>query len=753
MKYLSIFIITAGLSIGHVTGMAQNSADSIPSTIEAMDTIPEIERDLDAFVVSAKKNIIQSDGAKLSYDLREDESSKGQSLLDALRKVPMVAVDGQSNITINGNSNFKIYVNGKEDQMLESNYAQIFKAMPAESVSKIEVITQPGAQYDAEGVGGILNLITETEQKRDGYSGSLNGSYGLTQADVSGYLTAKIDKLTVALNAVYASTGFNDQFTRQTMETTYKDNDRDHRLVSTGHEKIGFQYFGGGLDLGWEPNSKNLFNLGGSINNINADVKEKPNAKTMFTRSGEKLWSYTENYTGSLINIGTMANASYRHSFNDDHTHRIIAAYVLNFGKHDLNLLSNITESDNYVSPYISRKVDNIEITREHTAQIDYSNPFGSGKHTLDAGLKGIFRKNSADSGSKTGMNQDQLTVDSANTMVTMQRLDIYAVYLSYTGNFNKLTTNAGIRYEHTVMGIEVPSNNARNFTKHLNDIVPNASLTWNFAPANNLRLAYQMRIMRPGISQVNPYLWLLNDYVGMKGNPDLTSSRSNAVSLTYTNYGRILGGNVELSYSQVDNAITDYDYLDGLTWISSYINGGHERRLRLSGYMMINITPKMTLSVNGNVNYTNLQAPTIEAYNHGWSAFYGINWNYTGPGDVKFGAYGGQQIRQAMLQGYNKGWYYYGIWISRDFLKNKLNISINANNFFKAYTDWTSVVDTPSLHTRQTHSSRNANVSLSISWKFGHLKEQVKKTGLDVTNDDSVDSDNKRGGRGGISM
>lgn len=742
-----------GFIAGHGYGMGQNPTDSIPSGVENIDSISEYERNLDALVVTAKKNVIQSDGAKLTYDMKQDESSKGQSLIDALRKVPMVAVDGQSNITINGNSNFKIYVNGKEDQMLEANYTQIFKAMPAESVSKIEVITQPGAQYDAEGVGGILNLITETEQKRDGYSGSLTGTYGLNQAAVSGYITAKVNKVTVALNATYASNGIQDQFSRQDVETIYKQNDREHLMRMKGHEKIGFQYFGGGLDLGWEPNSRNLFNLGASINNVNGDVKEKPSERSMFTKTGEKLWNYTENYSGSLINLGTMVNASYRHSFNDENTHRLIAAYVLNFGKHDLNLLSEITEKDHYESPFTMRKMDDVEFNREHTAQIDYSNPFGSGKHTLDAGLKGIFRRNSANPQSKTGNTPDQMFVDSVNTAITLQRLDIYAAYLSYTGNFDKLSVYAGIRYEHTVMGINFPSNHLRNFTKHLNDVVPNASLTWNFAPANNLRLAYQMRIMRPGISQVNPYLWLMSDYVGMKGNPELTSSRSNAVSLTYTNYGRLLGGNIEINYSQVDNAITGYDYLDGLTWISSYINGGRERRLRFSGYLMINITPKMTLSINGNASYVNLQAPTIEAYNHGWSAYYGINWNYTGPGDVKFGVYGGQQLRQVMLQGYNKGWYYYGIWIGRDFLKNRLNVSINANNFFKAYTPWTSVTDTPTLYTRQTHQSRNADVSLSISWKFGHLKENVKKTGLDVSNDDSVESDGKRGGRGGISM
>ncbi|MDD6228989.1 MAG: Plug domain-containing protein, partial [Bacteroidales bacterium] len=149
--------------------VAQAQTDTVP--VDSLADIPTIE--LDDLVITANKTVIKSDGAKLTYNVAEDESSKGQSVLDALRKVPMVTVDAQDNIRINGQTGFKIYVNGREDTMLESNYQRLLKAMPAESVKNIEVITEPGAKYDAEGVGGILNLITETKTQRDGYSGSI----------------------------------------------------------------------------------------------------------------------------------------------------------------------------------------------------------------------------------------------------------------------------------------------------------------------------------------------------------------------------------------------------------------------------------------------------------------------------------------------------------------------------------------------------------------------------------------------------
>lgn len=138
-------------------------------------------------MVVADKPLVQSDGTKLSYNMEEDPSARGNTLLDALRKVPMVSIDGEDKIRINGQSNFKIYVNGKEDPSLSANYDKIFKAMPADAVVKVEVITEPGAKYDAEGTAGILNLITVSKNTTDGYSGSLSASMSKSASGGSFY--------------------------------------------------------------------------------------------------------------------------------------------------------------------------------------------------------------------------------------------------------------------------------------------------------------------------------------------------------------------------------------------------------------------------------------------------------------------------------------------------------------------------------------------------------------------------------------
>lgn len=105
-------------------------------------------------VVTGQRRLVDSDGATLTYNVEEDPSATTSSTLDMLRKVPMVSVDAQENIKVKGQSNFKIYLNGKEDPMLSGDPKTILKSMPAASIKKIEVITEPGAKYDAEGTGG-----------------------------------------------------------------------------------------------------------------------------------------------------------------------------------------------------------------------------------------------------------------------------------------------------------------------------------------------------------------------------------------------------------------------------------------------------------------------------------------------------------------------------------------------------------------------------------------------------------------------
>ena len=117
------------------------------------------EKDLDGVTVTRMRRLVKADADKLSYDVKNDADAKASTVLDMLRKVPMVSVDGEDNITVNGSSSFKVYVDGKPNMMMSSAPSQVFKSMPATMVKSIEVVTNPGAKYDAEGGAGVLNIV------------------------------------------------------------------------------------------------------------------------------------------------------------------------------------------------------------------------------------------------------------------------------------------------------------------------------------------------------------------------------------------------------------------------------------------------------------------------------------------------------------------------------------------------------------------------------------------------------------------
>lgn len=134
---------------------------------------------------------------KIEYNIEDDPDSKSNSILEMLRKVPLVTVDGEDNVQVNGSSSFKIHVNGKPNNMMSNNPKEVLKSMPANTIKYIEVITSPGAKYDAEGIGGILNIVT-VGSGFEGYTATFRGNANNNGVGAGTYAMVKQGKLTVS---------------------------------------------------------------------------------------------------------------------------------------------------------------------------------------------------------------------------------------------------------------------------------------------------------------------------------------------------------------------------------------------------------------------------------------------------------------------------------------------------------------------------------------------------------------------------
>lgn len=703
--------------------------------VQKNDTTAGSSYDLEDLVVVADKPIVQSDGAKLTYNLQEDPSTKGNTLLDALRKVPMVSVDGEDKIRINGQENFKIYVNGKEDPSLSANYKNIFKAMPADAIVKVEVITEPGAKYDAEGTAGILNLITITKNSTDGYSGSIQATLSKAQSGGSLYGRMKKGKLTMSANFDYANGRLVPQHSDNitTLENTLSSD--AGRQVNSMKQRVGFDYIGGGLNLSYDLSDRDLITVNSNIYAVKGDLlKDKSTYSSIIYNADNSIRGEVfRRIDAQIANTGITAGTSWQHDFNGN-GHKTILSYLFNYGYNKLegNLFTEKSSGVSLADPY--EKMLNKDFNNEHTIQLDYENPFGDGKHKLELGGKAVWRRNNTDSYNLNGDSGSTAELTDKSDLTQIQ--DIYAAYASYTGKFGNLSANAGVRYEHTRMGINFHYGDTPDFLNHLNDVVPNAGLTYSFSYTSNLRLAYQMRISRPSLSQVNPFKQTFTPNQVTMGNPNLSSEKSNKVSLTYTNFGSVFGGNIGIEYSSIDNSIAHtYTMIDDVLY-ESYGNMGHDRRIAIFGMCNWTIIPRMQFMVNARLTRQMFSAE--EMSNKGWNLNYGANWNYSLQSGFKFNLYGGQKTRSYNLTGYNDGYYYYGLGISKDFLKNDaMTVTLSANNFLQGHNTYRTVTDTKGIRTTGEYKNSNWNVGISLSWRFGSLKSNVKKTDKSINNDD----------------
>ena len=300
----------------------------------SLDTlyIKESATALKGVEIVAQKPLVKMDVDKMSYNVSEDEDSKSNTVLDMLRKVPMVTVDGQDNITVNGSSSFKVYVDGMPNVMFSSNPSMVFKSMPATAVKRIEVMTNPGAKYDAEGAAGVLNIVMNKQnpqaaQSLNGYNGTLRASAGNKSLSGSAFISGQQGKLSYSANMMtnYATPGT----TKTEMEMT-QDGQAGFSQLSTSENDVKIPFTMGSLTLGYQLDSMSAINATASVNSLT--MKSNGLSTTMM---GGGLYGngYSYNTTTDMKNSRTSFSGSldYQRFFNKEHTQSLALTYQLNY--------------------------------------------------------------------------------------------------------------------------------------------------------------------------------------------------------------------------------------------------------------------------------------------------------------------------------------------------------------------------------------------------------------------------------------
>ena len=621
--------------------------------------------------IVAQKPLVKMDVDKMSYNVAEDEDSKSNTVLDMLRKVPMVTVDGQDNISVNGSSSFKVYVDGMPNAMFSANPSMVFKSMPATAVKSIEVVTNPGAKYDAEGAAGILNIVMNKQnpqaaQSLNGFNGTVRASAGTKQLGGSVFVNGQQGKFSYSANVM---TSYNKPGNTTTETEQIQTNGNSQLLTSENDLKTPFTM--GSLTMGYQIDSMSVLNLTAQVNSMSM----KTTGTSMTTMSGPAYGSgFSYGSTTEMKNSRTSFNGSldYQRFFNQDHTQSLALTYQLEYSPAKTEM-TNLFNTQTSIMDLSNRYSDSKNRTTSHTFQLDYTMPLGTGQ-TLSLGGKLQLHDATADSKYYVKDVYDPTTSSDYE-----YKNSILAGYGEYAGTFNKLGVKAGLRYEHTWQNVEYHLGNGEDFKKNYGSLVPTASLQYTLSQGSNLGLTYNMRISRPGISYLNPYVDKTNPIALSYGNPELDVEKNHNISLVYNLFTPKLMVNLNLHHNFVDNAISQYSFYDAENLLNTtYGNIVKRHQTGLNGYVNYLMTKNTRLFFNGGLNYTDLRSEALDQQNSGWTGSAMIGVQQTLPWDLKLSAFAITSTKNYTLQGWSGGFNLLTASVSKSLLKDKLNLSVS---------------------------------------------------------------------------
>lgn len=731
--------------------------------------VTDASNELGQVEIVAQKPLVKADIDKIEYNVKDDPDSETNTLLEMLRKVPMVTVDGEDNIKVNGSSSFKVYVNGKPNNMMSNNPTEVLKSMPANTIKHIEVITNPGPKYDAEGVGGILNIVTEGGGF-EGYTVTVSGNVSNRGAGGGVFGTVQKGKFTVSARYNY---NYNDS-PRSYSGGTQRATDSHSEVANLDYEgssKGDGSFQSGSMEASYEIDSLNLisasFGLWGGGNSSNGGsnyVGNSPLDNHLLYQYGIGSHSKSSWYSidGGIdyqrlspTIKGRMFTLSYKVNTRPQ-TSDSYSEYDIAYGHDDwTDYLRRLQDQHN----------DGSQNTTEHTFQADYTTPIGE-MHTIESGVKYILRNNSSDNDRylrTSADNADYVFDDEYSTHYRHQN-DIIAAYLGYGLKWKKLSGRLGVRYEHTIEDVKYLLGRGDDFRKNYDDVVPSASLGWKLTDLSNLRVGYNMRIYRPGIWYLNPYLDDSNPSSISQGNPELDSEHSHAFDLSYSNFTPKFNINLSARYSFTNNSIQSVTSLvseDDIPDFSedkktgkdvlytTYQNIGKSRNLNLSAYVNWNATKDTRIYANLFGGYTSLKgADGLE--NDGWNlfAFGGAQQTFKHDWRLSVNVFG--QTPWIMLQGKGSSFFSYSVNLNKSFLNRRLSLSAFASNFFQKYNKFESHIEGQGFLQDSWNKYPQMRFGFSVSYRIGELKASVKKAARTITNDDVKSGGSSTGAGGG---
>lgn len=696
-------------------------------------SIAPVMNDLHVVNVSAFKPLVIQQADRISYDVQADPESKSNNALDMLRKVPLISVDGADNIRLKGGSNYRMLINGKTSSLISNNLSDLLKAMPADNIEKIEVITTPPAKYDAEGISGIINIITQRKLS-EGYSMTLTSTYNTVNGP-SANVNAKVKR------GKFGAQGFvgTAQPVEQSVAAGYRNATsgplpsqilQDGRMIHDRENNFGSAQFS------FEADSLNLFT---------ADLEYHTGRSTQQT---QQVWQYFGqqmkiNQSYELMNAsrnnlrGTDLGFNHEHSFRRAKGQLLTSSYKYSYSRDAFANDAAYQNRLNYQAPDFLQ--NNKSGSKEHTAQVDYVHPFGVIQ--VEVGAKAILRDNFSEFDRRNlDIQSGVYRLDPNQTNDFNYNQNIYSLYNSYHLTWEDWDARAGLRLEHSSVKADF-SAAADLIKQQYTNLFPSLSVQKKLDGSNSMSLGYQQRLERPGIILLNPFEDYSNPGFLTSGNPELDAVLNHSIDLLYSNYTK-RPFTFGLNYSFAGNTIENVT-LVGEDKISrtTYQNAGKRRSIGILLNANFSLSPKLNTNIDAQLMHVGLSGLVdAQAYNSdGFQGHIFSNTRYRFEKGYRLGVDLSYDSRYVLLQGRDNDFLYYSISGSKDLFNEKVTLSVSSSNFFHKYSRLDFITRGREFDQRRFYDIYYRRFNIRLIYKFGRLKEDIKTNQRGIRNDDQT--------------
>ena len=695
---------------------------------------------LDAVTVTGRKSLIEEKVDRLVYNAEKDLTAKGGDAADVLRKVPLLSVDFDGNLSLRGTTNIRVLINNKPSTIIASSIADALRMIPADLIQSVEVITSPSARYDAEGSGGIVNIITK-KSTIQGFTLNLDTGVGLRGSNLGLSSSFRTGKLGVTLggngrafyNPAFVTLDQNTVQNGNAIRTNQQASAFDNGLF--GRYNLGFDY-----DLG-----KNQFITAGVNLGTRNFKRDQEFTTQLFTNNALNSTNYRNVDSRDLSNSVDM-NLDYIRTFKPGQEWSVSTLYSIS------NLTNNFYADQLNGSQEVAGRQKNLNsnVNKEMTVQTDYVQPIGK-KQQIEFGVKGIFREVNSQFEYQLAGPAGAFEFDARNPAGLLNySQNIGAGYVSYTvAMANKYTVKLGTRYEHT----SIIANDAERdiLIPDYQNLVPSINVSKGLGKATTLKLAYSRRIQRPGLQQLNPNVNFANAQNITIGNPSLKPEITDNVELSLSTSIKKSYLNLSLFSRQSSNSITRItmpsDSVAGAV-ITTFQNIGREQTLGMNLFGNTYITSTWTLNGSFDLYYntlsgqqTGLSGLSESVSNAGFILSGRLQSQVSLPNGWSVQAFGGYRGNRVQLQGSQSGMGMYSVGVRKDIAKKQGSIGLAADNFFGGMKI-RNTLTSPIFNQVSVNNIYNQNIKVTFSYKLGKMSLVAKKKTKGVTNTDVMGGD-----------